>query len=148
MEVKIETATAKLLDKLYRIEAECFDEEAFSRQQIAYLLSDYNTVALVAKAVGNIAGFIIAQIEVAEIEYGHIITLNVQPNFRHKGVGTKLLLEIENEFLIRGINQCHLEVREDNNAAIKLYHKLGYHTIGKLEKYYGKKHGLYLKKSF
>jgi ribosomal protein S18 acetylase RimI-like enzyme len=47
----------------------------------------------------------------------------------------------------RSIGECRLEVREDNNAAIKLYHKLGYQTMGKLERYYGKKHGIYLKKA-
>ena len=78
MEVKIETATIKLLDKLYQIEEQCFDEEAFTKRQIAYLLTDYNTIALVAKADSDIAGFIIAQVEVEEnTEFGHIITINV-----------------------------------------------------------------------
>ena len=53
MEVKIETATIKLLDKLYELEEECFDQEAFSKRQIAYLLTDYNTIALVAKVDGD-----------------------------------------------------------------------------------------------
>ena len=148
MEVKIETATIKLLDQLYQIEEQCFDEEAFTKRQIAYLLSDYNTIALVAKTNMGIAGFIIAQVEVEENdEFGHIITINVPPNYRHKGIATKLLSEIEALLKQKGITECRLEVREDNNAAIKLYHKLNYQTIGKLDRYYGKKHGLYLKKT-
>jgi ribosomal protein S18 acetylase RimI-like enzyme len=43
-------------------------------------------------------------------------------------------------------NQCHLEVREDNKAALKLYENSGYKRMGILEKYYDNKHGLYLKK--
>jgi ribosomal-protein-alanine N-acetyltransferase len=147
MEVKIETAAIKLLDTLYRIEQQCFNEEAFSRQQIAYLLTDYNTIALVAKANNDVAGFIIAQVETDEVEFGHIITLNVSPSYRRKNVATKMLGEMEDLLKQRGINECRLEVREDNSAAIKLYHKLGYQTAGKLERYYGKKHGLYLKKT-
>ena len=146
MEVKIETATIKSLDTLYRIEEQCFDEEAFTKRQIAYLLTDYNTIALAAKTSSDVAGFIIAQVDTDDTEYGHIITLNVAPNFRHKGTATKLLGEIESLLKQRGIGECRLEVREDNHAAIKLYHKLGYQTIGKLDRYYGKKHGLYLKK--
>ena len=85
MEVKIETATIKLLDKLYQIEEQCFDQEAFTKRQIAYLLTDYNTIALVAKADSDIAGFIIAQVEVEEnTEFGHIITINVAPNYRRQ----------------------------------------------------------------
>jgi len=149
MEVKIETATIKLLDQLYAIEEQCFSEEAFSRRQIAYLLTDYNTIALVAKNNLDIAGFIIAQIDVEDnIEYGHIITLNIPHNYRRKRVATRLLQEIQGILKQRGIAEIHLEVREDNHAAVKLYQTIGYQTMGKLEKYYGKKHGLYLKKTF
>lgn len=148
MEIKIETATFKLLDKLYAIEEQCFSEEAFSKRQIAYLLTDYNTIALAAKTNNDIAGFIIAQIDIEEnTEFGHIITLNIPPTYRRKHVATRLLEEIQTMLKQRGIAECRLEVREDNHAAIKLYQKLGYQTIGKLEKYYGKKHGLFLKKS-
>jgi ribosomal-protein-alanine acetyltransferase len=148
MEIKIETATIKLLDQLYAIEEQCFSEEAFSKRQIAYLLTDYNTIALAAKNNADIAGFIIAQIDLEDnTEYGHIITLNIPPNYRRKHVATKLLQEIQTLLKQRGINECRLEVREDNHAAIKLYQSMGYQTMGKLERYYGKKHGLYLKKT-
>jgi ribosomal-protein-alanine acetyltransferase len=149
MEVKIETATIKLLDQLYAIEEQCFSEEAFSRRQIAYLLTDYNTIALVAKNNFEIAGFIIAQIDIEDnTEYGHIITLNIPHNYRRKHVATQLLQEIQTVMRQRGITEIRLEVREDNHAAIKLYQALSYQILGKLEKYYGKKHGLYLKKTF
>ena len=148
MEVKIETATIKLLDKLFEIEEQCFDQEAFTKRQIGYLLTDYNTIALVAKTNTDIAGFIIAQVEIDEtLQYGHIITMNVAANYRRKHVATRLLQEMEKLLKEKSITECHLEVREDNNPAIKLYQKLGYQTMGKLEKYYGKKHGLYLKKT-
>lgn len=148
MEVKIETATIKLLDKLYELEEECFDQEAFSKRQIAYLLTDYNTIGLVAKVGGDITGFIIAQVEVEEnTEFGHIITINVEPKIRRQKIATKLLKEIETLLKQKGITECRLEVREDNHAAIKLYKTLNYQTVGKLEKYYGAKHGLYLKKT-
>ncbi len=147
MEVKIETATITLLDKLFEIEEQCFDQEAFSKRQISYLLTDYNTIALMAKTDKDIAGFIIAQVEVEEnTEFGHIITINVAPNYRRKGIATKLLIEIENLLKQKGITQCRLEVREDNKPAIKLYQKLCYQTVGVLENYYGRKHGLFLKK--
>ena len=146
MEFKLETATIKILDTLCRIEEQCFSEEAFTKRQIAYLLTDYNTIALAAKINTDVAGFIIAQVETDESEFGHIITINVAPNCRRKNIGTKMVQEIEHLLKQRGIDECRLEVREDNHDAVKLYHKLGYQTIGKLERYYGKKHGIYLKK--
>jgi ribosomal-protein-alanine acetyltransferase len=147
MEVKIETATIKLLDQLYQIEEDCFNQEAFSKRQIAYLLIDYNAIALVAKAGNAIAGFIIAQVEIEEnTEFGHIVTINVSPKCRRQKVASKMLHEIESLIKQKSISECRLEVREDNHAAIKLYQGLGYQTVGKLDNYYGKKHGLYFKK--
>jgi ribosomal protein S18 acetylase RimI-like enzyme len=64
MEVKIETATIRILEQLYQIEEQCFDQEAFSKRQLAYLLSNYNTIALVAKIYSEIVGFIITMVEV------------------------------------------------------------------------------------
>jgi ribosomal-protein-alanine acetyltransferase len=148
MEIKIETASTRLLDKLLEIEEQCFDQEAFSKRQIAYLLTDYNSIALVAKANSDVAGFIIAQVEVKDDRlFGHIITINVPPKYRRKGIGSKLIKEIENILKQKGISECQLEVREDNSAALKLYQSLGYQKMGKLENYYGKKHGLHLKKT-
>jgi [ribosomal protein S18]-alanine N-acetyltransferase len=136
------------IDQLFQIEEQCFDQEAFSKRQIAYLLTDYNTIAFVAKANEVIAGFIIAQVEVEEnTEFGHIITINVVPNFRRKGIGKRLLQEIETLLKKKGIEESRLEVREDNHSAIKLYQTFGYKTIGKLENYYGKKHGVYFQKT-
>lgn len=148
MEIKIEAASIRLLDKLYQIEEQCFDQEAFTKRQIAYLLTDYNTIGLVAKANSDVAGFIMSQIEVEdELLYGHIITLNVAPAFRRKGIGSKMLKETEQILRDRSIPECHLEVREDNAAALKLYEKSGYRKISKLDNYYGNKHGFLLKKS-
>jgi ribosomal-protein-alanine acetyltransferase len=148
MEIKIETASIRLLDKLCEIEEQCFDQEAFSKRQIAYLLADYNTIALVSKANSEIVGFIVAQIEIDNNTlFGHIITINVIPTCRRKRIASKMLREMEDLLKQKGISECHLEVREDNTTALKLYLNSGYQKIGRLEKYYGKAHGLYLKKS-
>ncbi len=149
MEITIETASIRLLDKLFEIEEQCFDQEAFSKRQISYLLTGYNTIALVAKANSNIVGFIIAQVEIENDNlYGHIITINVAPSYRKKGIGRKMLKETESLLKQKGIPECHLEVREDNSAALHLYQNSGYQKISKLERYYGKANGLYLKKTF
>jgi ribosomal-protein-alanine N-acetyltransferase len=148
MELKIETATLKVLEKLLEIEKQCFDQEAFTKRQIAYLLADYNTISLEAKSRNNIIGFVIVQVEIEDNrQYGHIITINVAPDCRRKKVATKLLQTMEKILKERSITECRLEVREDNDPAIKLYQKLGYQTLGKLERYYGEKHGVYFKKT-
>lgn len=148
MMVKIEDATIRLLDKLYEIEKQCFDREAFTKQQLSYLLADYNTVGLVARVNDEIVGFVIAQIEIERrMMFGHILTVNVAPAYRRKGIAQRLLAEIESMLREKGVKECRLEVREDNVAALNLYQKLGYKVVSKLEEYYGRVHGLYLRKA-
>jgi len=148
MEVRIEDASVRFLDKFYEIERQCFEWEAFSKQQIAYLLTDYNAVGLVARVNGEIVGFIIGRIDIGRnMTFAHILTIDIEPSRRREGIAQKLLYEIEDIFKERGIKECRLEVREDNVAASNLYQKLGYKKVGKLEKYYGDAHGLYLRKT-
>jgi len=148
MEIKITDVSIKLLDKLYEIEKQCFEQEAFTKQQLAYLIIDHNTIRLAAMVNGEIAGFAITRVNIRRnVTFGHILTIDVAPAYRRKGIAQKLLQEIEAILRERGIKECRLEVRENNAAALNLYRKLGYTKIGTLEKYYGNAHGLYLKKS-
>jgi len=148
MEIKITDVSIKLLDKLYEIEKQCFEQEAFTKQQLAYLIIDHNTIRLAAMVNGEIAGFAITRVNIRRnVTFGHILPIDVAPAYRRKGIAQKLLQEIEAILRERGIKECRLEVRENNAAALNLYRKLGYTKIGILEKYYGNAHGLYLKKS-
>jgi len=148
MDIKIEDVSIRLLNKLYEIEKQCFEQEAFTKQQLAYLLTDYNAIGLVARVNGEIAGFAIARVNIGRnASFGHILTVDIAPAYRRKGIAQKLLQQIETIFKERGIKECSLEVREGNVAASNLYQKLGYKKVGKLAKYYGNAHGLYLKKT-
>ncbi len=148
MAIKIEDTSIRLLGKLCEIEKQCFGQEAFTKQQLAYLLTDYNAIGLAARVNSEIAGFAIARVDIGRnTSFGHILTVDIAPAYRRKGIAQKLLQKIETIFREKGIKECRLEVREDNVAALNLYQKLGYKKVGKLEKYYGEAHGLYLQKA-
>lgn len=148
MIITIEDASIKHLDKLYEIERECFKGEAFTKQQIAQLLLDQNCISLIAKHESEIIGFIIGMIYAEnDTTMGHVLTIDVSPKYHRKGVGTKLLQELEKIFRDKNAKVVRLEVREDNTAALNLYSKLGYKKIGKLRQYYGDAHGLLLVKN-
>lgn len=148
MEITIECATTAMLDELYKIEKQCFKLEAFSKTQLGALLSDYNSVGLVARVNYRLAGFIIGTIEFDQnASVGHILTIEVAPNFQRKGIAQKLLQAIESIFRAQKVTVCYLEVRENNVAALKLYEKAGYRKEAKLANYYPTGHGLRLKKN-
>jgi len=150
MPTKIETATLEDLDALQSIEKECFSEEAFTREHLAYLLETPNAISLKMKADHKIVGFIIGLIETfGKVRVGHIYTIDVAVKHRRTGIGLKLLEELEHVFLERGIKTVYLEVRADNKAALELYRKKGYTELQPLENYYSKgAHGLRMKKEF
>ena len=148
MPTTIKNASIRHLDRLYEIEIECFDREAFTKQQIARLLTDYNSVSLVAKANGEITGFIIGTIYPERNSLtGHILTINISSTHRRKGIAQKLLQETEKILKEKGVKTCSLEVKENNIAALRLYQKFGYKKVAKLKNYYGNVHGIYLKKA-
>ena len=147
MTITIEDASTKDLDQLYEIETACFRREAFTKKQIAQLLMDYNSISLLARYSGKAVGFIIGRISVEEEGLaGHILTLDVLPAQRGRGIGRRLLHELESIFAQKNISESYLEAREDNVAALRLYERMGYEKIGKLKNYYGDAHGVYLKK--
>ncbi len=148
MSITVQHASLKDLETLCKIEKECFTQEAFSKEQIAYFLKASNAVSLVAQVDGEIAGFITGLIEQQrKTTIGHIYTIDVAPKYRRIGVGLKLLEEMEKCFAKKGAEACFLEVRINNLAARKLYQKHGYMELGKLNNYYARGiHGIRLKK--
>lgn len=147
MRVTVEDASLKHLDRLYEIETKCFEKEAFTKRQIASILANYNSIGLVAKVNGEIVGFVIGMLRQEKGKtVGHILTIDVLPEYRRKGIGLRLLKALENIFRGKGANISVLEVREDNIAALRLYQKLGYKRVTKLEYYYGDVHGVFLRK--
>jgi ribosomal-protein-alanine N-acetyltransferase len=147
MDIKIEPVLVSRLDKLYKIEKQCFEQEAFTKQQLAYMLTDYGIIGLAATVNDEITGFAIARVGIGRsASFGHVLTVDVAPAYRREGIAKKLLSEVETVLKERGIKECRLEVREDNFAALSLYRKIGYEKVGILEKYYGDVDGVYLKK--
>jgi len=147
MSITIEDASIRHLDELFSIETECFKKEAFTRQQIARLLTDYSCIGIIAKENSQVVGFCIASIYYERSSMvGHILTIDVLPAFRRKDIGARLLQEIEGLLRNKSAKSMCLEVREDNAAAMALYQKMGYSRIGKLRNYYGNAHGIYMGK--
>ena len=69
-------------------------------------------------------------------EEAHITTLSVHPEYRQKGIAQKLLFAIIDDCYKNKIKYITLEVRESNIAAISLYEKNGFKSIGTRKGYY------------
>ena len=87
----------------------------------------------------KINGIIVYNLFYDRIEIEYIIVLE---EYRKKGIGSKLLLEIEKE----NINNITLEVRESNLAAINFYKNNGYKIEAIRKNYYGNEDGYLMMK--
>ena len=69
-------------------------------------------------------------------EEAHITTLSVHPDYRQRGIAQQLLFAIIDDCYKNKIKYITLEVRESNIAAISLYEKNGFKSIGTRKGYY------------
>jgi len=148
LSITIHQATVDDLEALYKIERECFTVEAFTKEQISYLLETSNAVSLIAQINNEIAGFIIGLIhDYGKTRTGHVYTIDVAVKYRRMGVGVRLLEELEQIFIRRKVTVCYLEVRLGNVAARELYRKHGYTEVERIKNYYSRgTHGVRLVK--
>jgi len=146
--ITVRRATINDLETLFEIERECFTLEAFTKQQMAFLLENPHNISLTLWKNNKIAGFIIGLIQNSnETRIGRVYTLDVAVKHRRKGIGLKLLNELEQLFIEKGVKNSYLEARTDNVAARELYDKHGYTEVKQLKDYYSKGvHGILLVK--
>ena len=64
------------------------------------------------------------------MEEGDVTNIAVHPDYRHKGSGTRITEALLEEGRKCGMTAFTLEVRVSNQAAIHVYEKLGFHSVG------------------
>jgi len=123
------------LAQIVQIEELCFPEEtAFPPKMFAYLIR--YAVSLVAsdqekKVLGFIMGY-------TSGKAGAVYTLDVHPGYRRKGIGSKLLLSLEEKLAQLGAQAIRLEAALDKPGAVELYKKVGYQEREMVRNYYGR----------
>ena len=86
-------------------------------------------------------GFAMARIAADEAE---LLTIAIDPNYRGKGFGRQLLMNLETSVATRGASVMILEVAEDNAAARALYDASGYADIARRPRYYSRPDGQFV----
>jgi [ribosomal protein S18]-alanine N-acetyltransferase len=123
------------LDAVYVLDQACFPGDvAFPRHLFAFLLKSPDCLGLCVKDRGQLAGFIIVQ--AINSQKAQLLTLDIDPHYRRRGIGTMLLESAHNFLKERGFQTILLEVAVRNDPALKLYQKLGYEYIRTKKRYY------------
>lgn len=116
------------LKEIVELEKECFH----TPWKEEMLLSSFNSGCV----------FVIAEEDDKVIGYGgfyptgDITNVAVSNTFRGHGIGYRIVSEMIEQARVQGVTPLFLEVRRDNNIAIKLYEKCGFKQISVRKRYY------------
>lgn len=128
------------LAEMTRVDDLCFAADfRFDQASMEAFAEARNAVAVMAETSGGeMAGFVIAHLEPAAAGLrGYIVTLDVLPEYRHSGLGTRLIGQVERRVQLAGARWMDLHVFTGNDGAIRFYERVGYERIGRKERFYG-----------
>lgn len=92
--------------------------------KILALIRDKESTVIVARnEAGDLVGFAAMEFKATR---AHLILLASVARFRRQGVATKLLRWLEESAVIAGMDYISLEVRLNNQGAVKFYEAHGY----------------------
>ena len=125
---------------LHQLDHVCFPQEiAYSRAELQHFLNHPRCFCWIAEQPDRkLAGFVITERARRNgLPAGHIVTLDVDPSARRRGLGTLLMQTAENQMKQEGAGVMSLEVAENNATALRFYRGLGFVNRGRIAKYYG-----------
>ena len=134
--LEIRPMTHSDLARVLEIEVDLFPVDAWSEDLFLGELAEVSISRDVSVAIldSEIVGY-------ASFRYvgkqGDVNTVAVASNQQGKGIGTALMNWLESQAALRNVREIFLEVRSDNEAAIKMYDARGYERIDIRRNYYG-----------
>lgn len=124
------------LAAVYDLELKLFAGEEWSLSQFREELAEVPTTRLYWVALDDnrvIGYFGILLLD----DFADIATLAVDTEYRHRGIGSRMVREMLQSALDRGARRMLLEVRTSNADAIRLYERFGFERIAERPNYYG-----------
>ena len=124
-----------LAREMFTVERFILPSEENADKWISFIrssLASGKSFLLVAKTNSKPVGFASGSVpeyplKVSE-SFGTIDDLYVLPEFRGRGVGSKLVVESLKTLKARGVKTVRLNVLKENKPAVKLYRRLGFKT--------------------
>jgi len=124
------------LEAMYALDLVCFEPVfRFSRRAMRRFAEAQGAVTVLAEAAGELAGFAIVQIEE---RVGYVVTLDIAPAWRRRGLAAQLMTDAEARVQAAGGMGMELHVFVGNVGAMAFYEAMGYRRIGRVEGFYGR----------
>jgi ribosomal-protein-alanine acetyltransferase len=128
-------ASIQDLEALVRLEQAAFETDRLSRRSFRRFLQSEKDRLLIAEIDGSPVGYILLLMR-RGTRLARLYSICVDVSSRGRGVAEALMRAGEAAVREAGCAYLRLEVRRDNEAAIRLYRKLGYRFFGTIPGYY------------
>ena len=134
--MKFEPLRYEHLRQMAQIEQEAFDQPWSERMFIPEVEDEsaYYLVGVRGDEVICYGGFY------KVLDEAHITNIAVRADSRGRGIGTLLMSELISRARMLGVKYMTLEVRDNNENAIKLYKSFGFTVEGIRKRYYNNEH--------
>ena len=123
-------------ESMWQLDQECFPPGiSYSRSELRAFLSRKAAETIVVESEGRLIAFVLGWRR-SRTE-GHVVTLDVAASARRRGLGRRLMIELEARFRAAGVQRVRLETAATNTTAIGFYEGLSYRKVAHLRSYYG-----------
>ncbi|HEY4382348.1 MAG TPA: GNAT family N-acetyltransferase [Acidobacteriaceae bacterium] len=123
-------------EAMYALDVLCFDPVfQFSRRAMRYFAEAKRAVTILAEAQSELVGFCIAEVE---DEAAYVVTLDVAPEWRRRGLARRLMIALESKAGATGAKSISLHVFKGNTGAVRFYESMGYGRVSMVESFYGR----------
>lgn len=133
--INVRSASAFDVAALWHIEQSCFAHDRLSRRRIRFYLDAPHAEMVVAENEQQVLGYALLLVR-RGTQLTRLYSIAVLPEARGQQVALQLIAELTKRALARGKRFMRLEVSAGNQAAIRLYERLGFKQFGMYQDYY------------
>ncbi|MHA2245805.1 MAG: GNAT family N-acetyltransferase [Candidatus Hodarchaeales archaeon] len=154
LKIIFRTGTIEDVDRINEIEMACFPSELRYGPSILVTLLTMtpNYTVIIVQPVGKslIIAFAVGEQDDDDESLGRIITIQVDPPYQGRQIGSKLLVNLETKLSVEyQVKKFELQVHYKNEKAIRFYQKHQYKLKKRLQNYYDRKeHAFLMQKPF
>ena len=142
--IKLRKFSLSDLEKVMEIEKASFpNRDAYPNSLFEKYYKEYPKGFIIAEDGKEIVGYTIGKLKNSQAE---IISLAVKPDFRQKGIGTRLTNFLINHFKKGGVIEIFLHVRTKNQEGISFYQNLSFKILKTIKNYYRNRDDAFLMK--
>jgi ribosomal-protein-alanine N-acetyltransferase len=132
---RIRPALPADLDDLERLERGTFESDRLSRRSLRNFIASPRVALIVAHTGAKLAGYALLAFRRGSL-VARLYSIAVDPAHGRRGIGRGLIDAAMAQARARGARILRLEVRSDNDQALRFYEKLGFHNFGRYADYY------------